>query len=61
MVLTGRMMKADEAERCGLVSAVVDDDQLIERAVELAKRLAGLSAPVGASRCVMCMQHGSAS
>ena len=30
----------DTAERLGLVSIVVDDDELMERALELAKRLA---------------------
>ncbi|MBS1270074.1 MAG: putative enoyl-CoA hydratase echA8 [Gammaproteobacteria bacterium] len=40
MVLTGRMMEADEAERCGLVSRVVSPDRLMEEALTAAKRIA---------------------
>ena len=43
MVLTGRMMDAAEAERCGLVSRVVPKDELIATALEAAKKIAGLS------------------
>ena len=44
MVLTGRMMDAAEAERCGLVSRVVAADALIETALAAAKTIAGFSA-----------------
>ena len=36
LMLTGRPLPADEAERWGLVSAVVDDDALLPYALELA-------------------------
>jgi enoyl-CoA hydratase len=46
MVLTGRMMDAEEAERAGLVSRIVPVDDLIDEAVDVAKSIAELSAPV---------------
>ncbi|WP_283195616.1 enoyl-CoA hydratase [Rhizobium sp. AN80A] len=45
MVLTGRMMDADEAERAGLVSRVVAPDRLLDEALEAAARIASLSRP----------------
>ncbi|MGA8259462.1 MAG: enoyl-CoA hydratase [Arenicellales bacterium] len=42
MVLTGRMMAAEEAERCGLVSRVVKAGELVEEAVNTAAQIAGL-------------------
>ena len=46
MVLTGRMMDAAEAERCGLVSRVIPADQLLEDAIKTAQKIAELSLPV---------------
>ncbi len=46
MVLTGRMMDADEAERSGLVSRVVPAARLVDEAVEAAARIAELSRPM---------------
>lgn len=46
MVLTGRMMDADEAERSGLVSRIVPVDELIDEAVKTAEKMANLSRPV---------------
>ena len=46
MCLTGRMMDAEEAERSGLVSRVVAADRLVDEAVETARKIAGMSAPV---------------
>ena len=46
MCLTGRMMDADEAERCGLVSRIVPATELVEEAVKVAERIAKLSRPV---------------
>ena len=46
MVLTGRMMDADEAERSGLVSRIVPVDELIDEAVQTAEKMANLSRPV---------------
>ncbi|MDZ7842386.1 MAG: enoyl-CoA hydratase [Gammaproteobacteria bacterium] len=41
MVLTGRMMEAEEAERCGLVSRVVSADGLMDEAMAAASQIAG--------------------
>jgi enoyl-CoA hydratase/carnithine racemase len=43
MILTGRMMDAAEAERCGLVSRVVPADRLMEEAKAAAAKIAALS------------------
>jgi enoyl-CoA hydratase len=40
VILTGRMLTADEAERCGLVARVAPGDGLLELALELAERVA---------------------
>ena len=44
MILTGRMMDAAEAERSGLVSRVVPLAELMTTAMEVARKIAGLSA-----------------
>ena len=46
MVLTGRMMDAEEAERSGLVSRIVAVDELVDEAVQTAEKMAYLSRPV---------------
>jgi len=46
MCLTGRMMDAAEAERSGLVARVVPVAQLMDEALKLAERIAGMSAPI---------------
>ena len=46
MILTGRMMDAAEAERCGLVSRVLPADRLIEEAIKTAEKICALSLPV---------------
>lgn len=46
LCLTGRMMGAEEAERCGLVSRVVPAADLLEEAVKTAGKIAGLSRPL---------------
>ncbi|WP_226365390.1 enoyl-CoA hydratase/isomerase family protein [Pseudonocardia sp. ICBG162] len=43
IILTGRRVDAEEAERIGLVSAVVDDEVLQEAALERARLIAGHS------------------
>jgi enoyl-CoA hydratase len=45
LVLTGRMMDAAEAERCGLVSRVVPLAQLMDEAVGAAEKIASMSMP----------------
>ncbi|WP_020655286.1 enoyl-CoA hydratase [Massilia niastensis] len=45
MVLTGRMMDAHEAERCGLVARVVPLERLEEEALASAALIAGMSLP----------------
>ena len=46
MCLTGRMMDAKEAERCGLASRVVPVDALMDEARDMAKLIASKSSPV---------------
>ena len=45
LCLTGRMMDAEEAERCGLVSRIVPSSDLVEEAVKTAQKIAGFSMP----------------
>ena len=45
MCLSARMMNAEEADRYGLVSRVVPDDQLLEQTLALAAQIAGFSLP----------------
>ena len=46
MCLTGRMMDAEEAERCGLVSRIVPKGELREEAIRVAKQIASFSRPI---------------
>jgi enoyl-CoA hydratase/carnithine racemase len=43
MLLTGKPVSAEEAERMGLVSEVVDDDQVLPTALKLAESIAALA------------------
>jgi enoyl-CoA hydratase len=43
MVLTGRMMDAAEAERCGLVARVVPAAELMNETLNCAQKIAGMS------------------
>jgi enoyl-CoA hydratase len=45
LVLTGRMMDAAEAERCGLVSRIVSAEALLDEALKAADKIAGFSLP----------------
>ncbi len=46
MILTGRMMDAEEAERAGLVSRVVPAAEVVDEAIKVAERIADMSVPV---------------
>ncbi|MDY0881808.1 enoyl-CoA hydratase [Dongia soli] len=46
LVLTGRMMDAAEAERCGLVSRIVPAEKLMEEALAVAGKIASMSLPI---------------
>ncbi len=46
LCLTGRMMDAEEAERCGLVARLVPADKLLDEALATAEKIAGLSRPI---------------
>ncbi len=46
MCLTGRMMDAEEAERCGLVSRIVPKAELRAEAIRVAKQVAAFSRPI---------------
>jgi enoyl-CoA hydratase len=46
MALTGRMMDAAEAERCGLVSRVLPAGELLDEAIKTAQKICELSLPV---------------
>lgn len=45
MCLSGRIMGAEEAERCGLVSSLCPAAELVDEAVRTAARIAALSRP----------------
>ena len=46
MILTGRLMEAAEAERCGLVSRIVSPEKLLDEAVAAAAKIAAFSQPI---------------
>ena len=46
MILTGRMMEAVEAERCGLVARMVSPDKLMDEALAAAEKIASYSQPI---------------
>ncbi len=46
MILTGRMMDAEEAERAGLVSRIVPAGELVEEAMKTAAKIASMSRPI---------------
>lgn len=46
LCLTGRLMDAPEAERCGLVARIYPAEQVLEEALAAARTIAGYSLPV---------------
>lgn len=54
MCLTGRMMDATEAERCGLVSRIIEQDKFMDEVISIAKLIASksLSALMMNKECV---------
>jgi enoyl-CoA hydratase/carnithine racemase len=54
-MLTGRTVSADEAYRCRLVSELVEDDRLLDRALELASQIAAHS-PLGVQMTKRALQ-----
>jgi enoyl-CoA hydratase len=46
MILTGRMMEAEEAERSGLVSRIVSGEKLLDEALAVATKIASFSRPI---------------
>lgn len=61
MVLTGRMMDAEEAERSGLVSRIVPAENLRDEAIKVAEKIASMSLPATmlAKECVNEAYEGS--
>tara|TARA_B100000700_G_scaffold226992_1_gene250574 strand:+ start:3169 stop:3954 length:786 start_codon:yes stop_codon:yes gene_type:complete len=45
MVLSGRMMGAEEAEKLGLVSRIISSDNFVENVIEIAKEISEKSLP----------------
>jgi enoyl-CoA hydratase len=60
LILTGRRVKADEALRIGLVNAVYPPDQLLPKAIELARQIAknGPRAVANAKRLMQLAFNG---
>jgi len=63
LVLTGRMMDAEEAERSGLVARVVPAEQLLDEAVKAAETIASYSLPsvIMAKECINASDEGGLS
>ena len=61
LILTARMMDAQEAERAGLVSRIVPLDRLLDEAIEAATVIASMSLPsvIMAKECVNMAYEGS--
>lgn len=61
LVLTARMMDADEAERAGLVSRVVPLERMLDEAIEAATIIASMSLPsvIMAKECVNMAYEGT--
>lgn len=63
MILTARMMDAEEAERAGLVSRIVPAERLLDEAMEAATIIASMSLPsvLMAKECINAAYEGTLS
>lgn len=60
MVLTNRLVSADQALAWGLVTEVVPDDQVLERATALASQLASMvTTSLGAAKRLLAASYGA--
>lgn len=61
LILTARMMDAEEAERAGLVSRVVSPERVLDEAIEAATVIASMSLPsiIMAKECVNMAYEGN--
>ena len=57
LIFSGRMVKADEAERMGLVNAVCAPEELMDKAMELARSFAR-NAPIAVKYSKACIDRG---
>ena len=57
LVLTGLKINADEAFRIGLINKIVEEEKLMEEALDLAKKIAG-NAPIAVSLAKAAIDHG---
>ncbi|MFD3158205.1 short-chain-enoyl-CoA hydratase [Haloimpatiens sp. FM7330] len=57
LIYTGKIIKADEALRVGLVNAVYEPEQLLEEAKKLANTIAG-NAPIAVKLCKEAINRG---
>ena len=57
LIFSGRMVKADEAERMGLVNAVCAPEELMDKAMEMARSFAR-NAPIAVKYSKACIDRG---
>ena len=57
LIGTGRIFKADEAKKIGLVSYVCPHEELMDRAMELAQQICA-NAPIAVQQCKMAILSG---
>ena len=57
LIFSGRMVKADEAERMGLVNAICAPEELMDKAMEMAQSFAK-NAPIAVKYAKACIDRG---
>ena len=57
LIFSGRMVKADEAERMGLVNAICAPEELMDKAMEMAQSFAR-NAPIAVKYAKACIDRG---